>query len=186
MAGSAWTNQLLNLIVLSAAASGFSGFFAYSPAPGAGNLVASTAAAAGVDPYGDNYLEGTATYGPGYATSLNGGFVAFWTGSLSGGWTQVASVQTDASGDLILACSGTGTIQLDSAVEAGSDVTVDGTLFVGGASGGSITATNFNMNPTMGTPPNLAAINGGTATAAQICAFLSTWYSEFQNRGMAT
>jgi hypothetical protein len=186
VAGSAWTNQLVDLIILSAAAAGFSGFFTYSPAPGTGNLIGSVAAASGVDPYGNNYLQGTVTYGSGFASSLNGGFLVLWSGSLSGGWTQVATIETDVSGDLILVCSGGGSIQLDSNAVAGSDFTVDGTLFVGGASGGSITATNFNMNPTMGTPPNLAAINGGTATAAQICAFLSTWYAEFQNRGLAT
>ena len=35
--------------------SGFSGLFIYSPAPGPGNLVASFAAAAGTDPYGNKY-----------------------------------------------------------------------------------------------------------------------------------
>jgi hypothetical protein len=58
MAGSAWTNQLLNLIILSAAQSGFSGFFVYSPAPGPGNLIGSWAAAAGTDPYGNAYPAG--------------------------------------------------------------------------------------------------------------------------------
>ena len=58
MAGSAWTNQLLNLILLSAAQKGFSGFFVYSPAPGPGNLIGSWAAAAGVDPYGNAYPAG--------------------------------------------------------------------------------------------------------------------------------
>jgi hypothetical protein len=58
VAGSAWTNQLLNLIVLSAAQQGFSGFFVYSPAPGPGNLIGSWAAAAGTDPYGNAYPAG--------------------------------------------------------------------------------------------------------------------------------
>ena len=58
MAGSAWTNQLVNLIILSAAQQGFSGFFVYSPAPGPGNLIGSWAAAAGVDPYGNAYPAG--------------------------------------------------------------------------------------------------------------------------------
>lgn len=183
MAGSAWTNQLVSLIILSAAAQGFSGFFAYSPAPGTGTLDASVAAADGVDPFGNNYLQGLAAYGPTFAAALNAGFVSFYSGSLAGGWTEQATVQADALGNLILAANNT--IQLTSPTEADGDFTVDGTLFVGGASGGSITASNFNMNPKMGTPPNLGAINGGTATAAQICAFLSTWYNEFQNRGLA-
>src|SRR5271169_7076497 len=58
VAGSAWTNQLTNLIILSAAQAGFSGFFVYTPAPGAGNLIGSWAAAAGTDPYGDPYPQG--------------------------------------------------------------------------------------------------------------------------------
>ena len=58
MAGSSWTNQLVNLIILAAASAGFSGFFAYSPTPGAGNLFMSLAAAAGTDPYGNAYLPG--------------------------------------------------------------------------------------------------------------------------------
>lgn len=183
MAGSAWTNQIVSLIILSAALQGFSGLFAYSPAPGAGNLTASIAAAAGTDPYNDEYLAGLAAYGATFAAALAAGFVAFYSGSLATGWIQEASIQGDGAGHLIL--DALTSIQLVSLAEANSDFIVDGTLFVGGPSGGSLTAQNFNMNPRMGTPPNLGAINGGTATAAQICAFLSTWYSEFQNRGMA-
>ena len=55
MAGSSWTNQLVNLIILAAGSAGFSGFFAYSPTPGPGNLFMSLAAAAGTDPYGNSY-----------------------------------------------------------------------------------------------------------------------------------
>jgi hypothetical protein len=58
MAGSSWTNQLVNLIILSAAQQGFSGFFVYSPAPGPGNLIGSWAAAAGTDPFGNPYPAG--------------------------------------------------------------------------------------------------------------------------------
>jgi hypothetical protein len=58
MAGSAWTNQLLNLIILVAQNAGFSGFFVYSPVPGTGNLIGSWAAAAGTDPYGNPYPQG--------------------------------------------------------------------------------------------------------------------------------
>jgi hypothetical protein len=55
----AWTNQLLNLLILSAAQSGFSGLFVYSPAPGPGNLVASFSAVAGTDrPFGNTYPAG--------------------------------------------------------------------------------------------------------------------------------
>lgn len=183
MAGSAWTNQVVSLIILSAALEGFSGLFAYSPGPGAGNLTASIAAAAAKDPYNDQYLQGVAAYGATFAAALSAGFVAFYSGSLAAGWTQQAAIQTDPAGNLVLEANNT--IQLDSETEVGADLIVDGTLFVGGIGGGSITQQNFNMNPTMGIPPNFALINAHTATAAQICAFLSTWYSEFQNRGMA-
>jgi hypothetical protein len=61
MAGSAWTNQLINLLII-AAQSGFSGVFVYNPAPGTGNLIASVASAAGTDPYSNSYEEGIAAY----------------------------------------------------------------------------------------------------------------------------
>lgn len=48
------------------------GLFVYSPTPGFNNLVASIAAAAGTDPYGNPYLAGIATYG-----GLGGGFPVF-------------------------------------------------------------------------------------------------------------
>jgi hypothetical protein len=51
----AWSNQLLNLLIIAASSAGFSGFFIYSPAPGPGYLVASFAASAGTDPYGNKY-----------------------------------------------------------------------------------------------------------------------------------
>ena len=54
----AWSNQLVDLIILAAATARFSGFFAYSPAPGAGNLFMSLAAAAGTDPFGNTYPAG--------------------------------------------------------------------------------------------------------------------------------
>ncbi|HMD22667.1 MAG TPA: hypothetical protein VKH61_01115 [Streptosporangiaceae bacterium] len=178
MAGSAWTNQLLNLIVLSAAQKGFSGFFVYSPAPGPGNLIGSWAAAAGTDPYGNaypaglsvdvgsftgvslflysgppaagnllvsvtaaagadsfgnNYVAGIATYGAGFAASLNAGFVAFYTGSLAGGWTQGATIETDSGGDLILFAPGT--VDL-----TGSDVTINGTDQTSTATGAPVTS----------------------------------------------
>lgn len=181
MAGSAWTNQLIYLILLSASASGFSGFFAYDPAPGAGNLIASITASAGTDPYDDEYLQSIASYGPGFAASLNGGFVVFWSGSLGSGWSQIATIETDVSGDLILEC--VGTILLSSTVEAGSDLTVDGTLFVGGSGGASLTATNVNLNPAMGIPANYPTTG---KTLAQTQAAVDGLIGEMINRGMIT
>lgn len=54
----AWSNQLVNLIILAAQSLGFSGFFVYNPAPGAGNLVLSITGAAGTDPYANPYPTG--------------------------------------------------------------------------------------------------------------------------------
>lgn len=51
----AWSNQLVNLLVIAAQKAGYSGLFVYSPAPGAGNLILSIAAVPGTDPYGNAY-----------------------------------------------------------------------------------------------------------------------------------
>jgi hypothetical protein len=68
MAGSAWTNQIVALIVVSAAQEGFAGVFEYSPDVAAGNLILSMAPAAGTDPEGDAYEPGFVSYsGGGYA-----------------------------------------------------------------------------------------------------------------------
>jgi hypothetical protein len=77
-----------------------SGAFFYSPSEGAGNLVASIAPAAGLDQFNNNYLAGSASYAATFATALNAGFVAFYSGSLSGGWTALSSVSGDTSGNL--------------------------------------------------------------------------------------
>jgi hypothetical protein len=53
-----WSNDQLSLVILNAANQGFSGFFVYSPQPGAGNLIGSWAAVAGTDPYGNTYPAG--------------------------------------------------------------------------------------------------------------------------------
>jgi hypothetical protein len=55
------------------------GVFVYSPKPGAGNLVASIAAVAGTDSYGNSYLEGVTAYsGDGlHAVEMTGGALDF-------------------------------------------------------------------------------------------------------------
>lgn len=70
-----WNNQAVSLIILTEENSGFSGLFGYSPEPGAGDLVTSIAAAAGADPYGDDYVAGIASYDPatGQLGQLNSG-----------------------------------------------------------------------------------------------------------------
>lgn len=63
MSGS-WSNTVPDLILLIEDISGFSGLFGYSPTIGPGNLVFSVAAAAGTDPYGNDYKEGITVYDP--------------------------------------------------------------------------------------------------------------------------
>jgi hypothetical protein len=60
---SPWSNQRISLLILDASVTGFSGLFVYSPFPGAGNLIGSWAAAAGVDPYGNAYPAGLSVSG---------------------------------------------------------------------------------------------------------------------------
>jgi len=101
VAGSAWTNQLTNLIILSEEAGGYSGFFGYSPAPGAGNLVISITAAAGTDPSGNAYLQGLTTYevidgtAPGQILAMNifDAQISLWfAGTYAGPFTEYAVI----------------------------------------------------------------------------------------------
>ena len=147
--------------------------FSYSGTPAAGNLVQTSGITeAGTDSYGNHYLTGDSTYGSGYAVSVTGGAVQFYTGSLSGGWTAGALLETDSSGDLfLLAASGRSVSTNNNTLDNGSgdmtcnEIDVTGNqITVGGA---TITETNFNMDPPM----------GDTDT-------LSTLVSEMQNRGL--
>jgi hypothetical protein len=116
--------------------------FSYSGTPAAGNLVQTSGIVTpGTDGFGNNYLAGDTTYGATFAASLDGGFVQFYTGSLAGGWTQSATIETDSSDDLILACNGSGSIQLDSAVVFGA----------GGATGTGLPAGSPTGGPNSGT-----------------------------------
>jgi hypothetical protein len=203
MGGSAWTNELVDLIILSASASGFSGFFAYSPAPGAGNLVASDTAAGGTDPYGNIYLANISSYNnaSGFAASLGGGFLTLYTGSLAGGWAAQATVGVSGGGVLFLTAAAG--ITLADAATAGSTLAVTGaltasggesvtgglttdTLTVTGATISAVGATmdihNGNVNLNMARPPNYAAVVAGTATAAQVEACLGGLLTSLTNR----
>lgn len=60
MSGS-WSNTSTELVIIQAGGT-FTGLFVYSPTIGADNLVASIAAQAGTDPYGNPYLQGVAVY----------------------------------------------------------------------------------------------------------------------------
>jgi hypothetical protein len=57
MSDGPWSNQLVSLLIISASGA-FTGLFMYTPAPGAGNLVASITPNSGTDPFGNAYPAG--------------------------------------------------------------------------------------------------------------------------------
>jgi hypothetical protein len=129
------------------------GVFVYSGTPAAGNLVGSIAASGGTDGFGNNYLAGSASYAATFATALNAGFVAFYSGSLAGGWSALSSVAGDVAGNLQvnaggqLQLVGSGGVTINGSADTGNptinststnglpDGTVHGTS--GGASAGT-------------------------------------------------
>jgi hypothetical protein len=133
-----WNTSSFQLLIISAGG-GFTGLFVYSPIPGAGNLIASIAAQAGTDPYGNPYKAGIASYGAGGAFSLlqagvlelGAAFMAtpsvFNVGGVLGtnaalGITSGAGTEGGATPSaLTLGDSGTG---LQASVQSGSDGTV--------------------------------------------------------------
>lgn len=121
------------------------GIFTYSSnPPAAGTLIESASViSAGVDKYGNNFLAGHSSYGSGFATSVQAGQVAFYTGSLSGGWTFEANIQVSVAGLLILEAAST---LISDNLEVGSNLTVDGTLSVGGSSDTGTPSTNSTSN----------------------------------------
>jgi hypothetical protein len=108
----------------------------YAPTAGAGNLVASVAGAAAVDPFGNNLVAGHASYAGNFATSLNAGFIQFYTGSLAGGWSTTGSIAADTLGDLaILAAAGRSIITNNQTLDDGfGNMAIAGTLTIGGSS----------------------------------------------------
>jgi len=94
--------------------SGFSGVFVYSPKPGSGNLIASVAAAAGTDPYGNVYQAGVFSY-------LGGGFAGLASGTVTveaSGAVSAGSLSSPSGGQL----------QLDTGLQQGGDTR--GQMFV--------------------------------------------------------
>jgi len=93
---------------------GYSGVFVYSPTPGTGNLIASVAAAAGTDPYGNVYQAGVFSYtGGGEAGLASGALVlealsAVSPGTLTATAPGVLGLQTgfqqggDTAGEIFL------------------------------------------------------------------------------------
>lgn len=65
-----WKNDQTTLLIVNAQTGSFSGLFVYSPSPGTGTLIASIAAAAGTDPFGNSYPAGLMTQQGGVAGDL--------------------------------------------------------------------------------------------------------------------
>lgn len=108
------------------------GIFTYSSKPpAAGTLIESASVAvAGTDAYGNHYVAGHATYASTFAAALGAGFVQFYTGSLSAGWTAGAVVETDGAKGLIL--SGTAVQTPNNVLDDGSgNASVAGALTLG-------------------------------------------------------
>jgi hypothetical protein len=100
-----WNNGDNVLIILTAQAGGFSGFFAYSPAPGPGNLIMSYSASAGVDPYENAYkqgfeLQGAGDTGQAILFGVSGGVatITFFTGTSFEGTQGVIKSGTIGTG----------------------------------------------------------------------------------------
>lgn len=117
---------------------GLEGIFTYNTnPPSAGALIESAGVeTAGTDLYGNHFVTGHATYAGAFATSLNAGFIQFYTGSLAGGWSFTGSIQASSLGDiLILAATGRSVTTNNQTLDDGSgNMTVSGTLTVGGSS----------------------------------------------------
>lgn len=98
MAGSAWSNQLVDLLVISALTGGYSGYYEYSPSPGAGNLILSITSTALTDPYGNVVPNpGLTSYfnsGSGYVSlNINGGALSWATAPTEAGpWTVAGEI----------------------------------------------------------------------------------------------
>ena len=132
-ADGSWSNQIVNNVTI---VGGGGELLVYNPTQAAGNLIASIAAANGTDALGNNFLQGMAVYASTFAASLNAGFLNFYTGSLLGGWTTSATIETDTLGDLLfLAAAGRSVTTTNNTLDDGSgNMSVAGTLTVGGSS----------------------------------------------------
>lgn len=100
MAGSAWTNQVQNQVIIA----GTSGrLLVYTSTPAANNLIGSISAAGGTDPYGNVYLAGTVNYFHGasgyFALQMNAGSV-FWyhAATEAGPWTGTGEITVNQNG----------------------------------------------------------------------------------------
>jgi hypothetical protein len=132
------------------------GVFSYSSSPPAAGTLVGTAgiASAGSDPYGNQYLAGTSSYGPGFAVSMIGGALLYYTGSLAAGWSFVAQLETDPGGDMLLVTAG-GVLTMTAA----GNVSISGNLAVSG----TFTASGDTGTPTINSTSTNGLANGQIA-----------------------
>lgn len=99
-----WQQDFFPLLVV-VAGPGYSGEFAYSPAPGTGNLIASVAASSGTDPYGNAYVAGVISYstigGLAVAQGSQNGRIYFATAPSQAGPYVAASGQLRSIGSYL-------------------------------------------------------------------------------------
>lgn len=197
------------------------GTFVYSSAPATGNLIFSAAPVAGIDQFGNVYVQGAAAYetisGITYAIQLGessfagtpvpGVFIHVISGTTAASSDPNFSGIGESTGSTAIVFSGQSTagsagsgIQASDSTFSGvpngtvnivaGQLTFQGVVFYDGTTitnnGRTDTASNVNLNPQMGIPPNRTLIDAHTATAAQICAFLSTMFAEMEGRGFFT
>lgn len=151
-----WQTQVVPQLQAGDTVINTAGIFTYSASPAAGNLILSSAPAAGTDPYGNQYLEGATTYGAGTATQLDNGQLSLYTGSLAAGWIQQATILI--SGAVIELITSGGVITSNNTLDNGSggatfngNVTITGTLSVNGStSTGTHGLTDGTINGTSG------------------------------------
>jgi len=109
------------------------GTFVYSSTPAAGNLISSDAPVAGTDRFGNIYLQGNSAYGATFASSLQGGILTLYTGSLAGGWTARGNIQCDALGDILILANRQVAANNNTLDDGAGNMTVVGTLSVNGS-----------------------------------------------------
>lgn len=146
-------------VIVSGPVGAATGVFVYAAGatPGPGNLITSVTNSDGTDAYGNNYLQGTASYDDanGIATQVDSGAMAMYTGSLAGGWTLKAQIFISPGGTIELITS-SGVITANNTLDNGAgNMTVNGHLtlaFPLNVAGSSATAglTNGTINGTSG------------------------------------
>lgn len=119
-----------------------SNLFLYNGTPAAGNLLASVAAASGTDAFGNHWLQGIASYSSGFANSLIGGALIWYSGTLAGGWTFLG--QLEASGSALIVDFSD--FQVTGTMEVTGNTVLTGTLSVNGSGSTAVPVPNATSN----------------------------------------